>query len=135
MYSGLCHNLSADMLTSRKKDIIKSFAQKSCIFFTSSFDHRHIRRIKTFCKNRFDNCGRGRREGTWFQDYRITGGNRIDQRIQRKQKRIVPWTHNKNYTVRNRFLITVRSKLCHRCRYILSLGIFSYMMDHMCKFT
>ena len=123
------------MLASGKKDIVKMLVQKMGIFVTTAGDNRDKFRLKTFPRQSLDERCRGRRVGTWLEDHGISGCKRVDQRFDREEKRIVPRTHNKDYPVRNRLLVTARGKLGHRSMDILFFSIFIDISDHMCQFV
>ena len=134
MYRCFCHYFPANMLASCKENIVKMFIEKSVIFRTSAVYHSHILGIKTFGDNGFNHPAGVRRVGTWFQYNCISGCNRIDQRINGEQERIIPWTHNQDHTIRRWLLIASGSELGKGSQYCFFFCIGRCMADHVAEF-
>ena len=110
------------------------FIEKSVIFRTSAVYHSHIPGIKTFGDNGFNHPAGVRRVGTWFQYNCISGCNRIDQRINGEQERIIPWAHNQDNTIRRWLLIASGSELGKGSQYCFFFCIGRCMADHVAEF-
>ena len=121
-------------LTSGEENIVKMFIEKSVIFRTSAVYHSHILGIKTFGDNGFNHPAGVRRVGTWFQYNCISGCNRIDQRINGEQERIIPWAHNQDNTIRRWLLIASGSELGKGSQYCFFFCIGRCMADHVAEF-
>ena len=134
MYRCFCHYFPANMLASCKENIVKMFIEKSVIFRTSAVYHSHILGIKTFGDNGFNHPAGVRRVGTWFQYNCISGCNRIDQRINGEQERIIPWAHNQDNTIRRWLLIASGSELGKGSQYCFFFCIGRCMADHVAEF-
>ena len=103
------------------------------IFCPSACDYSYIFFLETFQDQQADHFAGGGRVSAGFQNCCISGSNGIYQRLDGKQERIVPWTHNENDTVGGWFAETAGMKLCQRSGnrffFCISADIFQHMSD------
>ncbi|SCG89463.1 Uncharacterised protein [uncultured Clostridium sp.] len=94
MFCSLAHDLTAHSLASGKKDIVKVFSKKAGVFGPAACNDRDKFRWKAVFDQLFDDGTGIRGISTWLQNRSISGSDRIDQRLQSEQERIVPGTHD-----------------------------------------
>ena len=106
IFRGMAENLFTDALTSGKKDHIEFLFEQSLIFAPSPCDSGYITRLKAFGDETGCNGAYCRRIGARFDDGGVSGGDGVSERFYREQKRIIPWTHDKDVAVGGGFTKT-----------------------------
>ena len=102
------------------------------IFCPSACDYSYIFFLETFQDQQADHFAGGGRVSAGFQNCCISGSNGIYQRLDGKQERIVPWTHNENDTVGGWFAETAGVELCQRSWYGFFFCVRADIFQHMC---
>ena len=135
VFRGMAHDLFSDCRTSSEEQIVERFLQQVLVFRPSARDDRNIVRLKALGNQRLQNRACAGRIGARFNHRSVSGGKRVNQRIEREHKRIVPRTHDQHDTVRRRLDIAARNILCKRCAHAVFSGIRAHMLEHKADFT
>ena len=122
MLCRLFHDELTHRLASGKENTVKLLVQEIIILFPAACDHRHIFGGENITQQFLQQFTRDRRVGTGFDDGSVARSQRIRQRVQRQQQRIVPGAHDQRHTVRHGLFVASGRKLSQRGRHRLFPG-------------
>ena len=104
------------------------------VFLSAAGHDSNVLRGKACGQNGLYHSTGAGRIGARFDDCGISGGNRVDERIESQQKRIVPRAHDEHHAERGRLGIAAGGELRQRRTDAMLLGVGAGMAEHKCQF-